>query len=150
MIDDVTEKYGWELYQSPEDMSSYITVTGDPLSEPLGISLIDGLPTQIDLNETTTLSWDVTGGDTSEMRQTQVRVETDDGIVLLDEISWGFTNYWDIDAGGNDVSGSRYVDIRLTPEDEHGAGETVRFRIPIAKGATGGRLILPGGLRTIE
>ena len=118
--------------------------------QPLGIALKKALPERIDLEEGFELAWDVTGGDADGMRETQVHIETDDGIVIADDTAWGYSNYWRFDAHGEDVSGSRYVIITLTPRDSSSTGDPFTEQIQLAQQETGGTLVLPRGLTTIE
>ena len=125
----VDDESGWEFNQTPDEASDPIAWTNGS-GEPLGISFYDGLPDSIRRNDWCNITWDVTGGDDSENRVTDVHVETDDGIVLAEDTVWNFTCHWGF--GTDNVSDeSKSVIISLTPSDNTSTGQTVTRVIPI-------------------
>ena len=141
----VGEQNDWYYYQEPSMVTNKVTIT-NAAQTALGIDVFEGLPELIDLDGDYRFYWDVTGGDASDERQTQIFMTTDDGIVLEHYTDYGFTSYGQIPIAEIGLN-SRYVIIELTPSDGTTTGDTVRFEIPISRN---GRLILPRNLTRIE
>ena len=148
---DIMDNRGWSAWDV-RDESSVITVTGDPVSSPLGIDFLNPLPADIDLEEGYSFDWDVTGGDGEEWRKTTVHAETDDGVVLESAgEAYGCTNSWLIQAENPaDVAGSKYLILELTPEDGNGPGSAVTARIPLFHFDLSRKITLPANLFRIE
>ena len=148
---DIMDSRGWSAWDV-RDESSVITVTGDPVSSPLGIDFLNPFPADIDLEEGYSFDWDVTGGDGEEWRKTTVHAETDDGVVLESAgEAYGCTNSWLIQAENPaDVAGSKYLILELTPEDGNGPGSAVTARIPLFHFDLSRKITLPANLLRIE
>ncbi|MBQ3277882.1 MAG: leucine-rich repeat domain-containing protein [Clostridia bacterium] len=130
LVFDVTDyDSGWNFRQDPSMVTDMVAVTGTSQTA-LGIDVFAGLPEMIEPDGSYQLCWDVTGGDSSSNRQTHVYMTTNDGIVLNDYTSWGYTNYGGIPANKIGAN-SQSVIIELTPKDNTSTGTTFRTVIPI-------------------
>ncbi|MBQ6507094.1 MAG: leucine-rich repeat protein [Clostridia bacterium] len=146
----IRDEKGWDLYQTIQKLNHRVTVTGEPVTGPLGIDFYNGLPSGISRSGQTTINWDITGGDGADVRKTMIHAETDNGISLMNTTMPGFSNgiFFSLQfyAGTED---SQSVTFTMTPMDSTATGEPVTFTIPILA-ETEAELLLPASLERIE